>query len=399
MAGPHPEDELARLAKLQKRGLPPLVIVTGASDWFRTEAMESLLAAVPEAAELRLLDAVDERAPGGGGDDDEDARDEGAAEADGAEGLAACPELLDLRGGGLFVRTAFVAIRRGSNWWARHAATLAAQLPSFAKGSGLLLEAKKLDKRKRAAAALVKSVADNGCLFEFRDLYDMPYDRSRSPLEGELARWVVARSARLGVPLTPAAAWLLVVQVGKALPELVAELERLRDQFPADGKRAPLEPSDLRGKITCSFESTPFELAEAVLAGDKRRALRSVRAMFDHGMRKKDGGSMDPGGRLPFATSWLYQSLATAHEARLLLDSGVPLRDVPGRVGVRQFVERFVEQVQRNDLERLQRGLLAVHHCQRMSRLTGEEPEVLLERFLAQWFDGVPIPTAADLDL
>jgi len=399
MALPHPEDELTRLGKLLQRGLPPIVIVTGASDWFRTEAMEQLLAAVPKAAELRLLDAVDVRAAGGGSDEDEDAGDEAAGEPDGAEGLAACPELLDLCSGGLFTKTAFLVVRRGSNWWARHAATLAAQLAHFAKGSGLVLEAKKLDKRRKAAAALAKGLADKGGLFEFRDLFDTPYDRTRSPLEGELARWVVARALRLGVPLTPAAAWLLVAQVGKVLPELVAELERLRDQFPADGKRAPLEPSDLRGKITCSFESTPFELAEAVLAQDKRRALRSVRAMFDHGVRKKDGGSMDPGGRLPFTTSWLYQSLATVYEARLLHDSGVSLRDVPGRVGVRQFVDRFVEQVQRNDVKRLQRGLLAVHHCQRMSRLTAEEPEVLLERFLAQWFDGVPIPTAADLDL
>jgi hypothetical protein len=399
MAGPHPEDELTRLGKLLDRGLPPLVIVTGASDWFRTEAMERLLAAVPKAAELRLLDAVDVRAPGGGGNEEEDEDDEVPGETDGAEGIAACPELLDLCSGGLFARTTFLVIRRGANWWARHAATLAAQLPHFAKGSGLVLEAKKLDKRKKAAAALVKGLADKSSLFEFRDLYDMPYDRSRSPLEGELARWVVARAARLGVPLTPAAAWLLVAQVGKVLPELVAELERLRDQFPAGSKPAPLEPSDLRGKITCSFESTPFELAEAVLAQDKRRALRSVRAMFDHGVRKRDGGAMDSGGRLPFTTSWLYQSLATVYEARQLVDSGMSLRDVPGRVGVRQFVDRFVEQVQRNDVQRLQRGLLAVHHCQRMSRLTSEEPEVLLERFLAQWFDGAPIPTAADLDL
>jgi hypothetical protein len=399
MAGPHPEDELTRLGKLLQRELPPLVIVTGASDWFRTEATERLLAAVPKAAELRLLDAVDVRPPGGGDDDEEDAAEEAAGETDPAEGLAACPELLDLCSGGLFARTAFLVIRRGSNWWARHAVTLAAQLPHFAKGSGLVLEAKKLDKRRKAAATLAKGLADKGGLFEFRDLFETPYDRSRSPLEGELTRWVVSRAARLGVPLTPAAAWLLVAQVGKTLPELVAELDRLRDQFPAGGKRAPLEPSDLRGKISCSFESTPFELAEAVLAQDKRRALRSVRAMFDHGVRKKDGGAMDAGGKLPFTTNWLHQSLATVYEARQLVDAGMSLRDVPGRVGVRQFVDRFVEQVQRNDATQLQRGLLALHHCQRMSRLTSEEPEVLLERFLAQWFDGAPIPTAADLEL
>jgi hypothetical protein len=65
--------------------------------------------------------------------------------------------------GGLFA--SFLVIRRGTNWWARHAATLAVQLLHFAKGSGLVLEAK-LDKRKKAAAALAKSLGDKGSLFE-----------------------------------------------------------------------------------------------------------------------------------------------------------------------------------------------------------------------------------------
>ena len=77
----------------------------------------------------------------------------------------------------------------------------------------------------------------------------------------------------------------------------------------------------------------------------------------------------------------------------------MPAQDVAGRVGVRAFAERFVEQLQRLDLARLRRGLLALHACQRQSRLSSEEPDVLLERFLAQWFDGAPIPTAQDLDL
>jgi hypothetical protein len=234
-------------------------------------------------------------------------------------------------------------------------------------------------------------------LFDFRELYETPFGRS-NPLEGELTKWVVRRAGKLGVPLTPEAALLVVMQVGKNLPELAAELGRLRAAFGGEGKRAPLAPADLRGRLTSSFESTPFELAEAVLGGDRRRALRSVRAMFDRGVRGKDGKAMDPGGLLPFTTSWLYQSFARAHEGRVLLESGVALRDLPGRVGVYNFADKFMAHVEQNDLARLRTGLLALHHCQRMSRTTGEDPDVLLERFLAQWFDGVPVPAAQDLE-
>lgn len=402
MAVPNPEDELTRLGKLASRGLPPCTVVTGGNDHFRAEATDRLLAAIPKDAELRVLDAGEERAGGGGGDGEADEADDGDAAsgaADGASALAACPELQELRGGGLFAKTAFLVVRRGAAWWQKHAAALAAVLPKFGKGSGLVLEANKLDKRKKAAQALLKSLADGGSLFEFRDLYDMPYDRSRSPLEGELCKWVVGRAAKLGVPLQPDAAWLVVMQVGKQPVELLAELQRLRDQLGADAKRRPLAPADLRGKLTCSFESTPFELAEAVLGEDRRVAFRSVRAMFDRGVRGKDGKPMDPGGLFPWTTNWLQQQFAGLLEGRQLLDAGVPPRDVPARVGVRQFAERFLEQVQRHGQARLHRGLLALHACQRQLRLSGEDPDVLLERFLGQWFDGASIPTAEDLEL
>jgi hypothetical protein len=64
-----------------------------------------------------------------------------------------------------------------------------------------------------------------------------------------------------------------------------------------------------------------------------------------------------------------------------------------------QFADRFVANVRRHGQPRLRRGLEALHACQRQSRLTGEDPDALLERFLAQWFDGAPIPSAEDLGL
>lgn len=403
MAGvPHPEDALARLQKLLAKGLPPVLAITGPNDLLRAEAVELVLAAVPKDAELRVVDAVEVRAGGGsesdGDEGDADGDDDAAAAAD-DRGLAACPELQDLRGGGLFARRSFVVIRRGAKWWRVHGPTVAALAPKFQRGSGLVLEASRLDKRKKVCATFVKQLAECGAEFEFRDLYDLPFDRSRSPLEGELCKWVVRRAGKLGVPLLPEAAWLIVLQVGKSLPELLAELGRLRDRLGGRSSKQPLGPDDLRGRLTCSFESTPFDLADAVLGGDRRAALRSVRAMFDRGVRGKDGRTTDAGGVLPFTTSWLHRSIATAYEGRVLLDGGVSPRDLPARAGVRGFADRFVDQVRRNDRATLRRGLMALRHCQRMSRLSGEEPSVLLEQFLSQWFDGAPIPTAEDLEL
>jgi hypothetical protein len=42
--------------------------------------------------------------------------------------------------------------------------------------------------------------------------------------------------------------------------------------------------------------------------------------------------------------------------------------------------------------------LLALLHCQRERRSLGEEDDVLLERFLARWFDGAPVPGPEELE-
>ena len=163
--------------------------------------------------------------------------------------------------------------------------------------------------------------------------------------------------------------------------------------------RGALAPKDLAGKLTVSFESTPFEFAEAVLGGDRRAAQRSLSAMFARGVKQQDGKAMDSGGVLPFTTSWLFRQIGVTYEGRILLDAGTSKRAIPSRCGVRQFADRFLEQVTKNDQPQLQRGITALHAALRKSRLTGEDGEALLERFLAQWFDGAPIETAEELEL
>lgn len=409
MAVPHPDQELERLQRALQQGLGPVVVVTGANDYYRRQALDLLLANQPQDVDLRTIDAVDDRGARGGrvaaagaaensdtgggasrdGDDDSDGIEAGGQEAvAAAESVQDVPELLDLRGGGLFARATVVCVRRGARWWQRCAPVLATQIDKIARGSQLLLEANKLDKRRKAAADLVKRLGD--AVFEFRDLYETRYGGT-DLAEGELVQWLHRQAKRRGVPLQPDAALLVVAQVGKSLGELAAELDRLAAQMGAEPQRAPLAPADLRGRLSVSFESTPFELAEAVLEGDEARALRSVRAMCDRGVRGKSG-KRETGGVLPFACSWLWQSLGKVLAGRELLDAGERPDGIARQLGVQFFADRFLRQVTRHDVARLRAGLLAIHHCLRLSRTTGESDGALLEDFLRTWFHGRPVP-------
>ncbi len=289
-------------------------------------------------------------------------------------------EIDDLRGGTLFGSGTVLAVRRGEDWLKKQGEGLLVALPAFARGSALLLEVKKLDKRTKIAKALGKT----GELFEFRDLYTEPYDRGRSPLDAEMVGWLVTRSRAMGVPLTSESAFLVMSSVGTKPAELVEELQRISI---AVGKTdRALSPDDLAGSLTCSFASTPFEFAEGLLDFDRARATRSLTSMYERGTRGRDGARIDQGGLFPFITSWLHQQLAQLHDGRLLMDEGVPARDVPNRLGVRGFADRFVAQLQRNSSVRLARGLRLLHMCQRELRSTGEDPHYLLLRFLARYF-------------
>jgi len=357
MAVPNPEHELSRLRRTLEAGVPPLVVILGPASFFRDEALELVLARVPKDADVRRLAGDRETA----GD-----------------------ELQDLCGASLFGSGSWLVVRRAEAWLKKHGPALAELLPKMASGCGAVIEAQKLDRRTKVGKQLSKA----GEVFEFRELYAEPYDRSRSPLEAEAVGWIVERARGLKLRLTAEAGLLLMSTVGTDPGELVAELSRVASRM--RGEKRALGPDDLAGALTCSFGSTPFELADALLGGDQRRATRSLEAMFERGVRGRDGKDVERSGVFPFAVSWLYQSLAKAWEGRFLLDRGVPIRDVPGRLGVRVFVPRFQQQVSGNPEPRLRAGLRLLHQAQRELRQSGEDPLWILRRFVDRYFAGSP---------
>ena len=115
MAPPNPERELGRLGKLLDElpdGQPhPCLVVTGASDFFRTQAVDAVLDRVPEDHDRRTIDGEADR---------------------GSDGR----ELMDLRGGNLFGGGSLLVVRRGDSWLKRHGESLASALATIAPGCG-----------------------------------------------------------------------------------------------------------------------------------------------------------------------------------------------------------------------------------------------------------------------
>jgi DNA polymerase III delta subunit len=365
MAAPSPESELDALrTELRATGLPKVLLLTGPSDFFRTEAFDLAVASVGSGIELRRLD--------GGGEE---------AKTDGSE-------ILDLRGGGLFAKGTVLAVRRAKAWLEAHAERLVETLPKIADGCALILELQKLDKRTKLAKELTGGSGARA--LEFREMYAEPYDRRASPLDAELVGWVVDRARRgHGISLTREAAYQLVAVVGRDPAELVGELRTLASQFVGRPPRQRVDVADLRGLLDARFESTPFEFVEALLGDDRLRALRSLRAMFARGVRGRDGQQVDAGGVFPFTASWLHTSLGQAHAGRMLVESGAArVEDVARAVGVRGFTDRYRETVERHPVHRLQRGLLLLREAQRRIRSSGEDPQWVLEDLVAQWFAG-----------
>jgi len=358
MAVPEPERELERLRTRAKTGLAPVTVITGASAFFRGEAVEIALGAVPQGRDVRVID--------------------GGTETDGRE-------LQDLRGAGLFGGGTWLVVRRGEQWLADRAEDLPGVLEGIGRGCGLIVEATKFDKRTRVGKTLAAQD-----VYEFRDLYDSPYDRTRSPLEAELIKWVANRSRALGVRMSLEAAYVAVMILGKDPAALLGELRRLAAQpdLAALAKSRVLTPDDLRGRLSVSFASTPFELAEALLDHDRARCLRSIDAMFARGVTKGRDGTVDRGGVFPFTVSMLFQSVAKAHRGRMLFDRGTPANALPAKVGVYKFTDRFVRQVTGNPVPRLRRALLLLRDAQRRLRATGEDPRRLLEQMVARYFGG-----------
>ena len=136
------------------------------------------------------------------------------------------------------------------------------------------------DSSLRADHALVKAiVAAGGPAPAFRKLYESPPPWRPDPLQAELVLWTARRARELGLRLTNEQALYISAATGNDLPALDDQLETLR----ASGGR------DLKASIRWTAGSTPWAVADHILAGELGRALNGIEALFQGGFQEKSG--------------------------------------------------------------------------------------------------------------
>lgn len=132
----------------------------------------------------------------------------------------------------------------------------------------------------RADHALVKAMLGVGGLAPaFRKLWETPPPWKPDPLLAELVQWTARRARELGLRLTNEQALYVSAATGNDLAALDAQLELLL----AGGGR------ELRSLVSWTAGSTPWAVADQLLAGDLARALSGIQALFQGGFQDKSG--------------------------------------------------------------------------------------------------------------
>ena len=176
---------------------------------------------------------------------------------------------------------------------------LAAYAASPAPNSLLILQAKSLDGRLKAAKALKAAATVVDC----------------KPLpDGQVQSWLAQRGRETyGLYVPPAAARALRERIGEDLGLLDGALERLRDQI---APRTEVLPSDVEESTEEHRSPVMWEAANALQAGDLQAALTAIGAGFSDGIRIRQDIVTDPRAVAPILLSNLhgaYKNLMRFH--------------------------------------------------------------------------------------
>jgi DNA polymerase-3 subunit delta len=168
----------------------------------------------------------------------------------------------------------------------------------------------------------------------------------------DLPKWARAQAAGMGLALDMAAAKALVGQVGERQQRLLRELEKLALESDIDAGQAgptPITAEDIDRRAARSAQYRAFTLADSLVGGDTRAAVRSYLRLRQQGERLS--------GLTYLMASRLREALAIS----IRLRAGESAAEV--RRGLRmppRAAERFVADVARTEPDRLRAALASL---------------------------------------
>ena len=301
--------------KLQGGRIGPLYLFEGSEKYLRDQALKKLLEA-----------AVDESA-----------RDFNFARISVAQGnlddaLALARQFPMISTRRMVVVTGFEAISDDKQLEA-----LKDYLRNPAETTALVFVSDALDNRRNIATMLRKA-----CEVVSFDPLD---EREAAP------QWIRDYVARAGRFIEPQAAAYLVGMVGVDLMRLSTELDKLINYVGEKGRIGKPEIDEL---VLNSREHSNFELTDAILDGDRRRALNLLDRIYANASERPETLSLLILG----AIASNYRKMLAAKE---LMRRNAPNAEVAKAVGMSPFfVTKFNERVRKIDAERILRGIARI---------------------------------------
>lgn len=197
--------------------------------------------------------------------------------------------------------------------------------------TALIFNSPGLDKRRNIATMLTKF-----CEVVSFDPLD---EREAAP------RWIVDYVARAGSSLDSATAAFLVGMVGTELQQLASELDKLIAYV---GERGRITRQEVELLVRYSREHSNFELTDAVLEGNRKRALTLLEHIYENvSESEKQGLSLMILGALARS----YRNLLVAKE---LMQQNASNSEVAKAVGMSPFaVTHLNEKARRLDSRRI----------------------------------------------
>jgi DNA polymerase III subunit delta len=234
----------------------------------------------------------------------------------------------------------WILVEAVERWNEKGVAAVAAALEGLPPGTVVVLVATgKVDQKKGgpAPAKLVKAVEQGGGEV-------MTY---KAPTASQYAKWTVEQASKAGLTMSVEAAQALADRVGqddkRRLHErrLVRELEKISIYAP-DGGRVDLDTVE---ELTAAdAEARTYELADALVAGDRALAITLAEDLRDRGVEMMH---------------ILFTLVRKVHDTRTawaVLEEGGSTRDVAAALGVPEWKARPIKaQAERVDGERLER--------------------------------------------
>lgn len=214
----------------------------------------------------------------------------------------------------------------------------------------LVFTGRSLDGRRRYAAPLRRA-----CVVVGFDSLDEREVRARAE------KYLRAR----GVQIEPSALGLLIGLTGTGLTYVTNELEKLVTHA---GRARRITTPDVEALVPRTRQHDNFELGDAVLAGERQRALRLLRRVMADGAEPV---------ALVGMLAWAFRRMLVAKE---LMQRNAPMPEVAREAKVSPYAHDFFAQARRIDLDKLVRGLQRLAEVDLALKSTAATPQLRLLR-------------------